>query len=122
MGKESYLQGLQGEEIAEQYLIQNGYEIIEKNYRSQQGEIDLIATQNNFLVFVEVKNYSFCSYGVPLAAVNINKRRHIIHAARTYIYRKGIKDQNCRFDVITIYRREDGSRAIELYQNAFMIN
>jgi putative endonuclease len=122
MGKESYLQGLQGEEIAEQYLIQNGYEIIEKNFHSQQCEIDLIATQNNFLVFVEVKSYSFRSLGSPLSAVRKSKRQSIVHAARTYIYRKGIKDQNCRFDVVTIYRRQDGSRAIDLYKNAFTIN
>ncbi|MFA4844708.1 MAG: YraN family protein [Candidatus Margulisiibacteriota bacterium] len=119
---ESYRQGLAGEEIAERYLSQQGYEIVERNFRSQQGEIDLIAREGDDLVFVEVKNYSARSYGAPLSAVNRNKRRSIIHAARTFIYRKRIVGTNCRFDVITIYRQPDGSRAIELYKNAFAIN
>ena len=122
MGMESYQQGLAGEEIAERYLTQHGYEIVERNFRSQQGEIDLIAREGDDLVFVEVKNYSARSYGTPLGAVNQSKRRSIIHAARTFIYRKRIVDTNCRFDVITIYRQPDGSRAIELYKNAFVIN
>jgi putative endonuclease len=122
MGMESYQQGLAGEEIAERYLVQHGYEIVERNFRSQQGEIDLVAREGDDLVFVEVKNYSARSYGTPLSAVNQSKRRSIIHAARTFIYRKRVVDTNCRFDVITIYRQPDGSRAIELYQNAFVIN
>jgi len=122
MGMESYQQGLAGEEIAERYLSQHGYEIVERNFRSQQGEIDLIAREGDDLVFIEVKNYSVRSYGTPLSAVNKNKRRSIIHAARTFIYRKRIVGTNCRFDVITIYRQPDGSRAIELYKNAFVIN
>jgi len=122
MGKESYQQGIKGEEVAEKYLIQHGYKIIEKNFHSQQGEIDIIASENEFLVFVEVKNYSFRSYGSPLGAVRKSKKQSIIHAARTYLYKHNIKNTFCRFDVLTIYRRPDGSRAVDLYRNAFLIN
>ncbi|HVN66984.1 MAG TPA: YraN family protein [Candidatus Sulfotelmatobacter sp.] len=122
MGMQSYELGCQGEEIAEKYLLDKGYKVLERNYRSQQGEIDLIAQEGEFLVFVEVKNYSFRSYGTPQGAVRKNKKGSIIHAAETYLYRKKIKDTYCRFDVVTIYRRLDGSRAIELYKNAFMVN
>ena len=122
MGQESYDLGKSGEEIAEKYLSQQGYKILEKNFRSQQGEIDLIAREKDFLVFIEVKNYSFRSLGTPLSAVKISKRQSIIHAARTYLYKKDIRDIYCRFDVITIFRRPDGSRAIELYKNAFTVN
>lgn len=122
MGRESYEIGKEGEEIGEQYLLQQGYAIIEKNYRSQQGEVDIIARDGEFLVFVEVKNYSFRSYGSPLGAVRKNKRQSVIHAAETYLYRKHIKNTYCRFDVIAIYRRRDGSREIELYKNAFFVN
>lgn len=122
MGRESYELGKSGEETAAKYLEQHGYQIIEKNYHSQQGEIDLITRDGSFLVFVEVKSYSFRSLGSPLAAVRKSKRQSIIHAAQTYIYRNRIKDTFCRFDVITLYRRPDGSRAIELYKNAFMVN
>lgn len=122
MGIESYKIGQKGEEIAEKYLLQQGYEILEKNFHSQQGEIDIVARDGEFLVFVEVKNYSFRSYGSPLGAVRKSKKQSIIHAARTYLYRNNIKNTFCRFDVLTIYRRPDGSRAIELYKNAFTVN
>jgi putative endonuclease len=122
MGQASYELGKSGEEIAEKYLSQHGYEIIERNFHSQQGEIDLIARENNFLIFIEVKNYSFHSLGAPLSAVKKSKRQSIIHAARTYLYKKNIRNTYCRFDVLTIFRRPDGSRAIELYKNAFTVN
>ena len=121
MGLESYKQGIKGEEIAENYLLQQGYQILEKNFHSQQGEIDIVARDRDILVFVEVKNYSFRSFGSPVGAVRKSKRESIIHAARTYLLKNKIKDVNCRFDVVTIYRRPNGSRAIELYKNAFMI-
>jgi putative endonuclease len=122
MGMESYELGREGEEAAEVFLRQKGYYIIERNYRSHQGEVDIIARDGEFLVFVEVKNYSFRSYGTPAGAVRKNKKQSIIHAAQSYIYRKKIKDTYCRFDVVTLYRRADGSRAIELYKDAFMVN
>jgi putative endonuclease len=122
MGIESYKQGVRGEEIAEKYLIQQGYQILERNFRSQQGEIDIIARDKDFLVFVEVKNYSFRCYGSPAGAIRKSKKQSIIHAAETYLYKNKIRDTYCRFDVLTIYRRLDGSRAVELYKNAFTIN
>ena len=122
MGQESYELGKSGEEAAERYLVQQGYKILERNFHSQQGEIDIVARDKDFLVFVEVKNYSFRSLGTPLSAVRKNKRQSIIHAARTYLYKKNIQNTFCRFDVVTIFRRHDGSRAIELYKNAFGVN
>ncbi|KPJ65363.1 hypothetical protein AMJ44_10405 [candidate division WOR-1 bacterium DG_54_3] len=122
MGLESYQQGIKGEEIAENYLLEQGYQILEKNFHSQQGEIDIIARDKDFLVFVEVKNYSFRSYGSPVGAIRKSKKQSIVHAAETYLYKKKIRNTYCRFDVLTIYRRKDGSRAIELYKNAFTIN
>jgi putative endonuclease len=119
MGMESYQQGIKGEETAEKYLVQQGFEILERNFHSQQGEVDIVARDKDFLVFIEVKNYSFRSLGSPLSAVRKNKRESIIHAARTYLLKKGIKKTNCRFDVLTIYRGMDGSRRIEHFKNAF---
>ncbi|MGB9613099.1 MAG: YraN family protein [Candidatus Margulisiibacteriota bacterium] len=122
MGWESYKQGLKGEEIAAKYLEQLGYKILERNFHSQQGEIDLIACDGEFLVFVEVKNYSFRSFGKPAASIRKSKKESIIHAARYYLYKNKIKGINCRFDVVSIYRRSDGSVAIDLFKNAFMVN
>jgi putative endonuclease len=122
MGMESYQLGREGESTAEKYLVQQGYEIIEKNFHSQQGEVDLIARENGYLVFIEVKSYSFRSLGSPLASVTKSKRQNIIHAAKTYLFKRNLQNQYCRFDVLTIYRRPDGSTAMELYKNAFKIN
>lgn len=122
MGRESFWQGLDGEAIAQKFLIEQNYRIIAANFSSQQGEIDIIAYDADTLVFVEVKNYSFRCYGLPLSAISRSKRANIIHAARTYLYRNNIKNVNCRFDVVTIYRQANGSRQIELLKNAFMIN
>ncbi|OGC30696.1 YraN family protein [candidate division WOR-1 bacterium RIFOXYB2_FULL_48_7] len=122
MGLSSYKIGQAGEEFAAEYLNNHGYTILERNFHSQQGEIDLIARQDDFLVFIEVKNYSFRSYGSPAGAVRQAKRQSLIHAARTYLYKNNIKGTNCRFDVLTIYRRPDGSRALELFKNAFHVS
>jgi putative endonuclease len=122
MGTESYELGKLGEDAAERYLLQSGYEILERNFRSQQGEVDIIARDGEFLVFVEVKSYSFRSYGSPAGAVRKSKKQSIIHAAQTYLYKNRIDNIYCRFDVVTIYRRTDGSRIIDLYKNAFTVN
>jgi len=122
MGIQSYKQGIKGEEIAEKYLLQQGYQILEKNFHSRQGEIDIIARDKDFLVFVEVKNYSYRSYGSPVGAIRKSKKQSIIHAAQTYLYKSNIKNTYCRFDVIAIFRKYDGSRIIEHYKDAFYVN
>ncbi len=119
---ESYKKGRIGEEIARIYLEEKGFKIIEQNYHSQQGEVDLIAKYKDFLVFIEVKSYSFRSFGSPYGAITKNKRNSIIHAARTYLYRNKIKDVNCRFDVLSIYHNRDGSNQIDHLEDAFYVS
>lgn len=121
MGMESYQKGIEGEEIAEKYLINLGYEILERNFHSSQGEIDIIAKDRDCLVFVEVKNYSYRSYGSPVGAVGKSKKQSLIHAAQTYIYKNNKKNEFARFDVITIFRKYNGSKRIEHFKNAFYI-
>ena len=111
-----------GEDTAIKYLESQGYQIVERNFHSSQGEIDIIAKDKDFLVFVEVKNYSFRSLGTPFGALRKAKRESLIHAAQTYLYKKEIKDTNCRFDVVAIYRNQYGSRKIELLRNAFGVS
>ncbi len=122
MGIESYEAGREGEEAAVVYLRRAGYRILERNFRSQQGEVDIIAREKDFLVFVEVKSYSFRSLGSPAGAVRKNKKQSVVHAAQTYLYKHKIVNIYSRFDVITLYLRPDGSRALEHYKNAFMVN
>ncbi len=111
-----------GEEIAVQFLKSQGYQIIERNFRSSQGEIDIIAQDGIFLVFVEVKNYSFNNLGSPFGALRKSKRESLVHAAQTYLFKKDIKNTYCRFDVLAIYRPRHGEAKIDLLKNAFQVN
>ncbi len=119
MGKESVTIGREGEEIAIRHLIERGYRIVERNFHSQQGEIDIVAKDGEFLVFVEVKLYSISSFGTPLGAVRRSKKESIIHAARTYLMKKNIRDINCRFDVLAIYKSWKGLVTFDLIKDAF---
>lgn len=97
------IMGRNGEEIACDFLIQNGYQIIEKNFRSKLGEIDIIAKDKNELVFVEVKTRGQRMFGMPAEAVTKQKKNHIYHVAEYYLWKNNIENVFCRIDVIEIY-------------------
>ncbi|MBU0630030.1 MAG: YraN family protein [Candidatus Margulisbacteria bacterium] len=117
----SYLLGVNGESIAEEYYMNQGYEILAKNFRSHQGEIDIVVRRDSLLVFVEVKNYSYKNLRHPAAAISKNKKENLIRTARYYLYINKIKETNCRFDVLTIIRRTGEEPVIEQYENAFEV-
>lgn len=97
--------GRWGENIACQYLEQNNYKIIERNFLCRQGEIDIVAkdiTQKE-LVFIEVKTRSNLKYGNPAEAVNNQKQRHIRQAINYYVYKNKMRDLSIRIDVIEVY-------------------
>ena len=95
--------GRLGEESALKYIISKGGTIVEKNYRTKMGEIDLIAKMNGELVFIEVKSRSNINYGYPCEAVNYKKKRKITNVAKYYILDNSLEDISVRFDVIEIY-------------------
>ncbi|MBB6217792.1 putative endonuclease [Anaerosolibacter carboniphilus] len=94
--------GIQGENAAIRYLVNQGYVVIERNYRSRYGEIDIIAKDNNMIVFVEVKTRSNLAYGRPAEAIDYRKTRHLRYTAQQYIQWKGLYDCGCRFDAIEV--------------------
>jgi len=96
--------GSAAEKKAENFLGELGYAIIDRNFRSRQGEIDLIARDGETVVFIEVRSRTSSSWGLPEETVGPAKRRRIIQTARFYAYRKRI-DAPMRFDVVAI---EDG--------------
>ncbi len=107
--------GDRGEAVAARYLKAHGYNIIAKNFRSAHGEIDLVAEDGDTLAFVEVKTRKDCAarfddYGLPCEAVNAEKQRHILYTARIFL-EKHPTDKYIRFDVVEVYRREDGKGA-----------
>jgi putative endonuclease len=111
--------GNQGEEIAAKYLGSHGYRIIERNFNCKGGEVDIIATKDKTLVFIEVKTRRDLSYGVPQLAVNQFKQRQISKAALTWLSKKNMHDQPARFDVIAILLANGGLHKIEHIVNAF---
>jgi putative endonuclease len=109
--------GEKGEGLAAKFLRKKGYKIIEQNYQTRIGEIDIIAMDGETLVFVEVKTRESLYYGRPFEAVTGLKRRKISNVATLYL--KRLKDvPPCRFDVVSICH-ERGKPQFELIQDAF---
>lgn len=103
------------EERAARWMESRGIRILEKNFRCRQGEIDLIARDGKYLVFVEVKYRKNSASGYPAEAVDVRKQRRIADTALYYCYTHKIPEsQPCRFDVASIC----GDR-IEYIKNAF---
>lgn len=112
------LTGPVGEEIAAEYLIKQGYRIVERNYRTPIGEVDIIALDGKTLVFVEVKSRSGPGFGLPQFAVDFRKQSKISYVALAYLRNKKISNQSCRFDVVAILKKENGFK-VDLIRNAF---
>ena len=103
------------ETLAADYLREQGYEILERNFAGRGGEIDLIAREGEYLAFVEVKYRRGADCGFPSEAVTRNKQQKIIRAARYYMMKHGYGlDTACRFDVVAVCGQD-----ITLYRNAF---
>lgn len=114
--------GSYGESIAENHLRKLGYRILDKNFRCALGEIDIIAKEMNYIVFIEVKSRYGTIYGSPREAVNYNKIRKIYKTAETYILKKKLNNFNFRFDVIEIIlNHEDNVYSIRHIEDAFQV-
>jgi putative endonuclease len=111
------LLGKTGEDRAARFLSQRGYRILDRNYRTKQGEIDLIALDRGELVFVEVKTRTSDAFGAPELAVNPRKQQRMVRAALSYLKYKKLHQMPCRFDVVAI--SSETEQEIELIPNAF---
>lgn len=114
--------GNRGEKIAAKFLRKQGYRIIEKNYHSRLGEIDIVAKEDESIVFVEVKTRCSTDFGLPEEALSYDKRRRLSKLALGYLAHWRIKDTDCRFDVVSILMDNKKVRKvkhIKLIKNAF---
>ena len=100
--------GNEGEAMARDYLLQQGYTIVDVNWQYGHLEIDIIAHKGNTLVFAEVKTRSSAAVLEPQMAVNQQKQRNIIRAANAYILKNRL-DFEARFDIITVVKNEKGT-------------
>ena len=97
-------------------MDRKGYRIVERNYRTRYGEIDIIARKDGFLVFIEVKLRRSSRFGAPQEAVTARKQQHMIRSALWYVKQYDLLNENIRFDVLCI---GPAPGAIELIESAF---
>ena len=110
--------GTEKEAFVCEWLEKQGYEIVERNFRCRSGEIDIVAREGGYLVFVEVKYRSRSANGLPQEAVDTRKQRVISRVALYYLCRYGYGGSTpVRFDVVAVFGEKDFS--VALYQNAF---
>jgi putative endonuclease len=95
-----------GENLARKYLRDNGYRIIEQNYKSRYAEIDLVAEDKGILVFVEVRTRTDEQFGRPEETINRNKINKLIRNAQGYMLRKRL-NQRYRIDAVCVVLGED---------------
>jgi putative endonuclease len=110
--------GQKGEDLAFELLKKKGYKVLERNYKSSLGEIDLVAREGKTLVFVEVKTRLSSDFGSAKWAVGPRKQRKLSIVALDYLKRYSLVDQAARFDVVAI-DLDSGQERIELYRDAF---
>ena len=103
-----------GEKLAVKYLKKQGYKILSTNYKIKYGEVDIVAKDGLFTVFVEVKYRSKKLYGLPSEAVDAHKQNKIKYVASQYVLSHKDENMLVRFDVVQII---DGK--IELFKSAF---
>lgn len=110
--------GNYGEQLAVEYLLSKGYSIAERNYSCKLGEIDIIARQGEYIVFVEVKYRADSRYGFPLEAVTPTKQRKLKNTAKLYLVHTNQYGTAVRFDIVDICDNK-GEPTITHIENAF---
>jgi len=111
--------GERGEDLACELLVKKGYQIVERNYTYGKGEIDIIAKDNETLVFVEVKSRKNLEFGPPELGITKNKQRQVRRIAEAYLHERDIFDTDCRVDVVAILFRGKEPPKINHIVNAF---
>ncbi|RJP22011.1 MAG: YraN family protein [Candidatus Abyssobacteria bacterium SURF_5] len=112
--------GAEGEDFAVRALKKAHYKIVERNFRTPIGEIDVVARQKDCLVFVEVRTRSSIDYGLPQETVDARKRERMCKTALWYLQKNRIEDAPCRFDVVAVLRKDGKAKPeIEIIKDAF---
>ncbi|MHB1127927.1 MAG: YraN family protein [Bacillota bacterium] len=109
-----------GEDAAAAYLVSNGYRILHRNFRCRLGELDIVARNGEYLVFVEVRTRSSSALGLPQESVVHHKQARLRQLAQFYLSRFGLTEEKCRFDVVGVLLNQAGEvSGIQLWENAF---
>lgn len=118
--------GDRGENVAAAYLEERGYLVLDRNYRFERAEVDLVCFEpaerdedGGELVFVEVKTRSGLGFGRPEEAVTPEKQRHIVRATQAYLYERRLEGSPLRFDVVSVMLPQGQPPQVEHFKNAF---
>lgn len=111
--------GKAGEELAASFLEKQGYRILQRNYRFDRGEIDLVAIESGELVFVEVKARHNDRFGSPEEAITPAKEEQLKKVAEGYLLERKLDHQACRFDIVSI-SYIGNTPEISVLRNAFV--
>lgn len=112
--------GARGEELVSMQLQAKGYRILERNFSSRGGEVDIVARdRDGTIVFVEVKTRTSLAFGLPQLAVTSRKQRQISKGALAWLSRNRCHQQSARFDVCAVLLHDDGRFVLEHIENAF---
>lgn len=111
--------GAFGENLAADWLTENGYRVLDRNFSCRAGEIDIIAMQSDTVVFIEVKTRSSNRFGQPSEAVSTSKQRKLVKTALYYMQKNKLLEYMCRFDVMEIIADDENNSRINLIKDAF---
>ena len=114
--------GNYGETLSRDFLINNGYNILDMNYRNRYGEIDIICRKNNLIIFCEVKSRYTNSFGNPIESVTYYKQKQIIKLSQIYLLYKRSYNYNVRYDIIeVIFNNKNASFKVNHIKDAFRL-
>jgi len=112
--------GRSGEELAVKFLKENNYKILNRNYKTSLGEIDIIALDKDVLCFIEVKTRKQNRFGLPQEAVTSFKQKQISNCALSFLKAKKLLDKKARFDIVAV-NCSDKACEVKLIKNAFYL-
>ncbi|MBE0477838.1 YraN family protein [Candidatus Aerophobetes bacterium] len=113
--------GKKGEQVALSFLRKKGYKILDRNFRCRFGELDIVAEEDNQIIFIEVRSCRSLNFGSPLQSLDYFKKKRLTRLALFYLTSHNLKNASCRFDVVAVVF-EEGSKigSINLIKNAFV--
>ena len=114
--------GKVGEDLAAVFLQKNGYKIIQRNFKNNLGEIDIIAKEDKTVCFVEVKTRTSDYFGEPVLAISPFKQRKLSQVALSYLKNHHLMHASARFDIVSITNDPSGKQEIEVLKNAFELS
>ena len=120
MTDESWAFGAAGETLAADWLLERGWDVVARRFRSGHRDLDLVARRGGVVAFVEVKARRDTRFGDPVEAVGWRKRRELLRSAQVWMARHGRSGEVYRFDVIGVLVR-DGRVRVRHVENAFPV-